>query len=58
MTIQRRIERIERDLSMIQEPVVLQIVLFGDRPLPPAPVDGVWRFEYVRYADLKARAEA
>ncbi len=58
MTIQRRIERIERDLSMIQEPVVYQIVLFGDGPLPQAPVDGVWRFEYVRYADLKARAES
>lgn len=58
MTIQRRIERIERDLSMIQEPVVCQIVWFGDGPLPQAPVDGVWRFEYVRYADLKARAES
>ena len=58
MTIQRRIERIERDLSMIQAPVVLQIVLFGDGPLPQAPVDGAWRFEYVRYRDLKARAES
>ncbi len=58
MTIQRRIERIERDLSMIQEPVVHQIVWFGGGPLPQATVDGVWRLEYVRYADLKARAEA
>ena len=58
MTIQRRIERIERDLSVSREPVVLQIVWFGDGPLPQAPVDGVWRFEYVRYADLKARAES
>jgi len=58
MTIQRRIERIEKDLSMIQEPVVLQIVWFGEGPLPQAPVDGVWRFEYVRDADLKARAES
>ena len=56
MRIERRIEKAEAALNLSGEPVVHQIVLFGDGPLPPERRDGNTIVQYVRFEDMeKAR---
>jgi hypothetical protein len=58
MDIARRVKKVEEKLGADREPVVAEIVFFGDGPLPPDPPPvGNMRIHYVRYSDKFGTAE-
>ena len=52
MNIERRIKKAEQRLCVEQEPVIHQIVIFGDGPLPPEERRGNAIVRYVHYSDI------
>ncbi len=56
-SIERRIEKAEKRLSIGSEAVITEIVMFGDRPLPPEKRLANNILRHVRYADVRRRME-
>jgi len=58
MTIEKRIQKAEERLGMDEgEPVVVEIVMFGDGPLPPDRRQGNIIMQHVSYDSIKGRLE-
>jgi hypothetical protein len=53
--MERRIERAEEALGMGQEPITINVVWFGGKPLPPERRDGNFITRYVAYESLEKR---
>jgi len=53
MNIERRIKKAEQRLGVDQEPVLHQIINFGDGPLPPEEKRGNVIVRHVHYSDIR-----
>jgi hypothetical protein len=49
--IEKRLERIEGKLNVGKEPIIIEIVEFGDGELPPEQVVGGITVRHIRYSD-------
>lgn len=56
MSIQRRVQRAEKALQLTDEPVVVQIVMFGDGPWPEEERQGNTIIRHVAYPSLCERS--
>jgi len=56
-SIERRIEQAEQALGMGQEPVVVNIVWFGGKPVPPERRDGNFVVRHIAYKSVQKRQD-
>jgi len=53
MNIERRIKKAEQKLGVDREPVLHQIINFGDGPLPPDEKRGNIIVRHVHYSEIR-----
>ena len=57
MSIESRIRRAETEMGMRQEPVIVEIVNFGDGPMPPERREGNYIVRTISYREHRQHLE-